>query len=166
VLHLHKPPLHVPADPALHDVFELQRHWDAWHEKPDGQAWPHAPQFAAVVVSCTSHPSTYVWLQSAKPALHDAIEQVELLHAAVPFPTEHVLPQAPQFMGSLVRSVVQAVPEHAPLPAGQVALPQTPFTQFGVPPDVGQTCPQVPQLVTSDDVFASQPFAIMPSQLV
>jgi hypothetical protein len=108
-----------------------------------------------------------VWLQSAKPALHDAIAQVELPHLAVPFATEHVLPQAPQFMGSFVRSVVQAVPEHAPFPAGHVALPQTPFTQFGVLPiDEGHICPQVPQLVTSDGVFASQPFAIMPSQSV
>jgi hypothetical protein len=158
--------LQVPAEPALQAALELHTHWDAWHANPDGQACPHAPQFAPALVRSTSHPSTYVWLQSAKPALHDAIAHSELLHAAVPFPTEHVLPHAPQFMGSLVRSVVHAAPEHAPFPAGQLALPQTPFTQFGVPPDVGHTCPQVPQLVTSDEVFASQPFALMPSQLV
>jgi hypothetical protein len=165
VPHLHTPPLQIPAEPALQGASELQKHWDAWHKKPGGQAWPQVPQFAGVLASSASHPSAYAWLQSAKPMLHDAIAQVELLHAAVPFPTEHVLPQAPQFMGSVVRFVVQAAPEQAPFPAGQLALPQVPFTQFGVPPSVGQTCPQVPQLVTSDDVFASQPFAIMVSQL-
>jgi hypothetical protein len=162
---LHKPFLQAPAEPALQDALEVHTHCDAWHEKPGGQACPHALQLAAVLVRSTSQPSAYAWLQSAKPASHDAIVQVELTHPPVPLPTVHAMPQAPQLMGSLVRSVVQPAPEHAPFPAGHVAVPQTPPTQFGVPPDAGQTWPHMPQLLTSDDSFASQPFESKPSQL-
>jgi hypothetical protein len=43
--------------------------------------------------------------------------------------------------------------------------PHTPATQFGVPPDTGHTCPQLPQLLMLVAVLVSQPLFGFPSQL-
>jgi hypothetical protein len=77
----------------------------------------------------------------------------------------HAVPQAPQLV-ALVRGASQPSPGsplQSPKPAAQLATPQTPPTQFGVPPAAEQTLPQAPQLVTLlSDV--SQPLLAMPSQ--
>ena|SRR5664280_2434493 len=47
----------------------------------------------------------------------------------------------------------------------QLETPQTPAVQTGVPPAVGQTWPQVRQLLISELRLISQPLAALPSQL-
>jgi hypothetical protein len=52
----------------------------------------------------------------------------------------------------------------SPKPALHEATPQTPATQFGVPPFAGQARPQALQFRESELVFVSQPFSGLRSQ--
>jgi hypothetical protein len=75
----------------------------------------------------------------------------------------------PQFWRLLVRLVSQPLPEspsQSPRPALQLEMPQTPPTQFAVPPVEGHTLPQFVQLLTSVLTFVSQPLFGLPSQLL
>jgi hypothetical protein len=103
-------------------------------------------------------------LQSAKPALHEAMEHAEAAQAPVPFATEHACPHAPQFCVLFVRLVVQLPPEQAPYPAGHDTTPHVPPWQKGVPVVDGQTWLHVPQFEASELVAVSQPSATLPLQ--
>jgi hypothetical protein len=132
------------------------------------QERPHPPQFA-VVWRFVSQPSEYRPLQSAKPAAHAAIEHVDAEHVADPFAAEHAFPHEPQFPRLVTRSVSQPfaeLPSQSPLPGAQLAMPQMPATQFGVPPVAEHTFPHVLQLLTSICVLVSHPFARLPSQFL
>jgi hypothetical protein len=92
------------------------------HVSPAAHAWPHVPQFSALLAVFVSHPSARTWLQSAKPALHEPMSHELAAQAAVACAYgPHANPQLPQFSGSVASSthngeqqvvpVAQAAPE-------------------------------------------------------
>jgi hypothetical protein len=89
-------------------------------------------------------------------------------HCSLAFARLHADPHEPQFERLVFRFVSQplpALPSQLPRPGLHVDTPHTPFTQFGVPPPLGQTFPQLPQLLMSVAVLVSQPLFRLPSQL-
>jgi hypothetical protein len=79
----------------------------------------------------------------------------------------HTAPQAPQLARFVFRFVSQPsaeLPLQSPRPVLQLEMPQTPATQFAVPPVDGQTFPHALQFDTLVCVFTSQPLDAMPSQ--
>jgi hypothetical protein len=131
-------------------------------------ATPQSPQFSALVFRSISQPLVRALpSQLPHPELH-AMEQLPVAHAAVPWLVLHAAPQDPQLATLVLRLVSQPLPElPSQSPCGDVheATPQTPPTQFGVPPAAEQTCAQVPQLLTSELVCVSQPLLALASQL-
>lgn len=106
-------------------------------------------------------------MQFSKSRLQLATVQAELTHAAVPLAAEHALPQLPQLVSVILRSVshpLPALPSQLPKLAAHVDTPQTPATQFGVPIMAEQTVPHMLQLLTSVAVLISQPLVRRPSQ--
>jgi hypothetical protein len=81
------------------------------------QLFPHAPQLLALV-RAVSQPGSAV--QSPKPSLHLAIVQTPLTHDASALAKPQLLPQAPQFDGSVCRST-QLVPQTSDVGAAQLA---------------------------------------------
>jgi hypothetical protein len=91
---------------------------------PDAQAAPQLPQLFVSLLVLTSQPSAGFLLQSAKPALHDVMAQLDALHVAVALAKLHAAPHDPQFLESVCRLV------QAPLQlVNPDAQPQTPMTQ-------------------------------------
>ena len=62
------------------------------------QMFEQVPHADVVVVRSTSQPSAGLPLQSAKPALHAAMVQPPLLHAARALARVHAVPQLPQLV--------------------------------------------------------------------
>jgi hypothetical protein len=94
--------------------------------------------------------------------VHDPDEQESVACARL-----QVAPHAPQLV-SVVSAVSQpslGSPLQSPKPLLHEETPQVPATQFGVPPDTGQTFPQVPQLLMLVAVLVSHPLFGLPSQL-
>jgi hypothetical protein len=117
------------------------------------QLFAQAPQLLALVRS-VSQPGSAV--QSPKPALHLPIVQTPLTHDASALAKLQLLPQTPQFDGSVCRST-QLVPQVSDVGAAQLA------TQVRAPPeleqrDVGaaQLLVQLPQ-VSGRLMLVSQP---------
>lgn len=104
------------------------------------------------------------------PALQ-VTPHVLLLHVPVPLPKlgpGQVCPHEPQLPALFVVLVSQPVayePSQLAKPALHEATVQIPDTHAAVPFATEQTLPQVPQLLTSVLVLASQPLAGLPSQL-
>jgi hypothetical protein len=119
---------------------------------------PHVPQLFASLVVFTSQPSPATRLQSAKPALHDPIVQLELAHAGVAFGSAaQSCEQLPQLLTSFVRLAHE--PPHAVRPALH-AMPHSPPVHVALPlPFAGPAhpCPHEPQFATSLDSFTHAP---------
>jgi hypothetical protein len=126
-----------------------------------------APQWAMLVCVFASQPLAAFPSQLPNPLLQVPSVHTLLTHVSLAFARLHTVPHAPQFARLVVRSVSQPLaelPSQSPLPVLQVAIPHTPFTQFGVPPVDGQTCPHAPQLFTSVLSAVSQPSFGLPLQ--
>jgi hypothetical protein len=130
-------------------------------------AWPHAPQSATVELVFVSQP--FVGSESQLP--HGAVQVPRVhtpeTHDSDAFARLHTAPQPPQLARLVFRFVSQPsaeLPLQSPRPALQLEMPQTPATQFAVPPVDGQTLPQVEQFDTLVCVFTSQPLDATPSQ--
>jgi hypothetical protein len=67
--------------------------------------------------------------------LHDAIWQVPVAHVGVAFARLQATPHAPQSVSvtRLVSHPLLTLPSQLPVPAAQLAQPQTPAEQLGVP---------------------------------
>ena len=130
------------------------------------QSVPQLPQFATLEFVFTSQPLVDTPSQLANPLVQAVSEHVPEGHEAVAFGRLHVEPHAPQFerVVSVVSQPSAAMPLQSPKPGLHVETPQTPPTQFGVPPAAGQTLPHTPQLLMLVAVFVSQPFRGLPSQ--
>ena len=154
VSQLPKPAVHViEQSPPVQDAVPLV----------ELQTLLQAPQLAASVVRLASQPFENLVSQSEKPALQapSGIVQAEFRHVAVALAATQAVPQVPQLAASFVVAVSQpspTLPLQLPNPAAQVML-QTPAEQLGVPCELLQVRPQVPQLVALLLVSASQPFA-------
>jgi hypothetical protein len=130
---------------------------------------PQAPQCAALVSVLVSQPFTALPSQLPKPALQAPSVQTPLTHDSAAFARLHTAPHAPQLARLVFVFVSQPFPEfpsQSPRPGLHVETPQTPPTQFGVPPADGQTLPHVLQLLTSVFVLVSQPLFGLPSQFL
>ena len=154
VSQLPKPAVHViEQSPPVQDAVPLV----------ELQTLLQTPQLAASVVRLASQPFENLVSQSENPALQApaGIVQAEFRHVAVALAATQAVPQVPQFKASFVVVVSQpspTLPLQLPKPAAQVIL-QTPAEQLGVPWELLQAAPQVPQLVALLLVSASQPFA-------
>ena len=129
------------------------------------QALPQAAQCSASLARFTSHPSTRLLLQSAKPGLQ-AIWQAPSAQEAAPLLPLQTLPQAPQWVTLLARSTSQPVttwPSQSALPALHEPMAQAPLTHAEVAPGRLHALPQAPQLAT-EVRSTSQPFCGLPSQ--
>ncbi len=130
---------------------------------------PQAPQFDALVSVLVSQPFVALPSQLPNPALHAPKVQTPLTHDSAALARSQTAPQAPQLarlVFVLVSQPLAALPSQLPRPGLHVETPQTPPTQFGVPPVAGQTLPHVLQLLTSEFVFVSQPLFGLPSQFL
>jgi hypothetical protein len=151
----HAPPPHTPA-----------AHRACWLPVI-AQAIPHTPQFVAELAVSTSQPLSATPSQLPKPA-SQARAQAPSTQAGVALVCGgHRLPQRPQLVAALRRSVSQplaASASQSPKPAAQ-ARPHTPAAQVGVAlAPAGHTIPHAPQWVTAVEVAVSQPLAAAASQ--
>jgi hypothetical protein len=90
-----------------------------------------------------------------------------VLHDAVAFGSEQVVPQAPQLV-VVLRAASQpllALKSQSPNPPLQAPMVHTPLTQLAPALANTQWLPQAPQLFTSVFKLASQPLVARPSQL-
>lgn len=133
-----------------------------------GHTRPQLPQLRESVLTLTSQPSPLTRLQSAKPALHEAMPHAPDRHVGAPFATTQARPQPPQLLTLVVVLTSQPSPD-VRLQSAKPALHATPHARdwhrgapFGT---ARQTRPQRPQLLTSMLMSASQPLNGMPSQL-
>ena len=132
-------------------------------------AEPHAPQCEALVSVLVSQPFTALPSQLPKPALQAPSVQTPLTHDSAAFARLHTAPHPPQLARLVFVFVSQplpALPSQSPRPGLHVETPQTPPTQFGVPPAAGHTFPHVLQLLMSELVLVSQPLFGLPSQFL
>jgi hypothetical protein len=128
---------------------------------------PQAPQLA-VKVRFVSHPLVSLPSQFPKPALHIAATQRPLLHLAVALARLQRVPQVPQWVIEVRRSVSHpfvAMPSQSPKPSLQRSSLQIPFEQLGTALAKAQALPQRPQCRGLADVETSHPLARLPSQL-
>jgi hypothetical protein len=79
-----------------------QAHWPPLHPCPLEHGLPQLPQFFGSLFVSISHPSADLLSQSANPAVHDAMAQLELLQMGVALAGAHVVPQPPQLLTSFV----------------------------------------------------------------
>ncbi len=144
----------------------MTSHTPEMQDAPLAQTWPQKPQLLGSSVVSTSHPSAIWPSQSAKPVLHEVMRQPLSTQPVVALGTiwGQTLPQVPQLSGSLVVTA-QVAPQQASPPGQGEPVPQPP-TQ--TPPEhaspVGQTWPQLPQLLGSPSVLTSQPSLTTPLQ--
>ena len=105
------------------------------------QALPQTPQLPALVCVFVSHPLAAVPSQLPKPVVQDESVHVPVAQDGLAFEKLQGTPHPPQFV-KLLSCVSQPLPElpsQSPKPAVQLEIPQTPFTQLGVPPAAEQT---------------------------
>jgi hypothetical protein len=130
---------------------------------------PQPPQFVVLVCVFVSQPLVRLPSQFPKFVLQEEIAHALETHAGVALAKLHTFPHVPQLFTLFVRFVSQPfapLPSQLPRPEPHDETPQTPATQFGVPPEGGQMLPQVLQLLTSVLVFVSQPLFALPSQFL
>lgn len=130
---------------------------------------PQPPQFEALVSVLVSQPLLALPSQLPNPELQAPSVHTPLAHDSLAFARSQTAPQAPQLarlVFVLVSHPLAELPSQLPKPGLHVDTPQTPPTQFGVPPDAGQMLPHVLQLFTSELVFVSQPLFGLPSQFL
>jgi hypothetical protein len=151
----HAPPPHTPA---------AQR---ACWLPVIAQAVPHTPQFVAELAVSTSQPLPATPSQLPKPAAQARAHAPSTQAGAALVCDGHRLPQRPQLVAALRRSVSQplaASASQSPKPAAH-AMPHTPAAQVGVAlAPAGHTLPHAPQWVTAVAVAVSQPLAASASQ--
>ena len=111
---------HVPFAP------QAPTHSPPEHVSPAAHAWPHVPQFSASLPVLVSQPSASTWLQSAKPALHEAMSHALAAHPGVACAYgPHAKPQLPQFSGSVASSTHNGEQHVVPV-AHAAPVPQKP----------------------------------------
>lgn len=130
------------------------------------QAAPQAPQLAALVCVLTSQPLEVSPSQFPVPALHETSWQVPVAHDTLAFAAEHPTPHPPQSVAvrRFVSHPLFALPSQFAKPAAHVGT-QTPAVHAVPPLAFVHATPHAPQLVTLVPRFASQPLAMLPSQL-
>lgn len=113
------------------------------------QAVPQLPQFATLEFVFTSQPLVETPSQFANPALQVPSVHVPDGHDSLAFGRLQIEPQEPQSVSvfSEVSHPFAALPSQSPRPGLHVETPQTPETQFGVPPADGHTLLHTPQLL-------------------
>lgn len=139
------------ANPGLHEPTAHRPEVHAGVALGTRQGAPHPPQLFTSAAVSTSQPSVGFPLQSAKPALHDAIEHLLSVQAARACASVHAFPQLPQLAGSPESDT------HAPLQSvscGPHVELQTDALQTC--PE-GQTLPQAPQFWGSLDRVTQTP---------
>src|SRR5439155_1044131 len=108
------------------------------------------------------------FLQSLKPALHEAMPHAPFVHAATPLATVHLAPHDAQLLTSLLVLVSQPLAALASqsLNGGvQSPTPHTPAAQPGVPlAPQAPTLPHAPQWLAFVALSTSQPLASIRSQ--
>ena len=148
------------AKPVLHELMAQLELLQTGVALGVVHALPQVPQLLRSLAVWISQPFEATWSQSAKPALHDPMAQLELLQVAVALGSVHTVLQAPQLLGSLV-----VLTHDVPLQSVGVIVGQ-PDTHVedehnGVPPvHALWQSPQVAARVR----LVSQPFATFPSQ--
>src|SRR6185312_1823274 len=98
-------------------------------------AFLQLPQLFTSALVLTSHPFVGLPSQSAKPVLQDTIVQAPFVHVALALVREHLLPQAPQLLGSVWRLTSQpslTVPLQLAKFGLQLAMEHDPLEQAGV----------------------------------
>jgi hypothetical protein len=109
------------AKPTLHDLMTQPELLQEELACARLQTVPQTPQLFGSLVVSTSHPVETILSQSAKPVLHAPIAQADWLQPAVPWAGgAHVISQAPQFFGSLVK--LAQVPLQFDWPLGHPVL--------------------------------------------
>jgi hypothetical protein len=128
-------------------------------------AWPQAPQLAVLVWVLTSQPLEIVPSQFEYPVLQLCSTHVPVAQLEVAFARLHVTPQAPQFVlvFSEVSQPLTTLPSQLANPALHTGT-QAPPAHEVVPLAFVHTVVHEPHEVTLDSMFASQPFAVAPSQ--
>jgi hypothetical protein len=132
------------------------------------QAFPHAPQWLALVPVLVSHPFDALPSQLPKPALQFPTPQAPEAQVGVAFASAHAAAQRPQFEGLVSRLVSQplrALPSQSPQFAAQLSTTHAPALQPGTALGREHRAPQPPQWFTSPRVSVSQPLVTLPSQL-
>lgn len=151
------------ANPALQVV---TAHAPAVHVAlalANAQECPHAPQCATLDPSEVSHPLAGFASQFPHPAAQVTTVQAPAVHpATVVLASAQLWPHAPQFRGSIIGSVQNAVAPEPHTRAGAAhVVSHTPATQLC---PALQAFAHAPQLALSLRVSTSQPSAAMPLQ--
>jgi len=125
-----------------------------WHVLPPVHTFaePQPPQWFGSLVVLTSQPFATSMSQSAKPALHDAMAQLELLQTGVALGVVHALPQVPQLLRSLVVWISQpfdATLSQSAKPALHEPMAHIELLQAAVALGSVHTLLHVPQLLGS-----------------
>jgi hypothetical protein len=152
--------------PEIHDTIEQTPATHAEFAFGSEHEFPQVPQFAKLVFRLTSHPSALLPLQLAKPLLQ-LIEQTPEIHTEEAFGgLGQTFPQVPQLLTLVSKLISQpsvAILLQFANPVVQTN-PHNPDVQVTLELGrIGQTLPQVPQLLISVSVGA--PLSINPSQL-
>jgi hypothetical protein len=131
--------------------------------------WPQAPQFDELVRVLISQPLLATPSQSAKPAVHDEIAQLDALQVGVALASEHFLPHAPQLFGSPVTVLIShplvATPSQSAYPLAHETIAQFEEVQAAVALASEHFLPHAPQLLVSPlAVLISHPLVATPSQ--
>jgi len=141
--------------------------WHAPATQVPLQVAPQAPQFALLVWVLTSHPSTGLLLQSAKPVAQ-VIPQAPLTQVGVEFArVGHALPQAPQALTLLRVSTSQPSAElllQFAKPVEQLKPQAPPAHVDAALARAGHAAPQRPQWLVSVARVDSQPLFACRSQ--
>jgi hypothetical protein len=136
------------AKPALHTIPQTLAAQVGDALGRAGQAPPHVPQLAALVLRSTSHPSAELPLQSPRPGSHTTTQPVALHMAVAWLAPWQAAPHDLQWAMLVRRSVSQpsaALPLQSPKP-GRQGRTQRPASQVAVVLAVGaQATPQPPQ---------------------
>jgi hypothetical protein len=154
------------AYPALH---EATRQAELLHSAVPFAArhkLPQVRQLFASLLRSISQPSSGLPLQSPKPGGQLLTPHRPCTHQGVPLPAWQTLPQAPQWLTSLVtffsRPFLRSSSQSAK-PSAHVIW-QSPLEQYGVPFSAPHVSPHFPQFAPSLLVFTSQPLSGWPSQ--
>jgi len=128
------------------------------------QVAPHVPQFA-VVVMLVSHPFFWSASQLSKPVWQTGTQRPPT-QLVVPLPFVQATPQAPQFatVPRLTSHPLAALASQSLHPVLHV-MAHTPCTHWATPLVSSHFAVHAPQLAGLSRRLASQPFALLPSQL-
>src|SRR5262249_41546073 len=128
-------------------------HTPAVQACPSEHAWPQMPQLLTLVRRFVSQPLAGLPSQFPKPEAQKAIWHCPAVHAPMPLGKEHTVPQLPQLVVLVSRSVSQPLagfPSQFANPELQPATWHCPAVHVEMllgPPE--HTLPQAPQLLTS-----------------